>query len=115
MIPESATGPGAELRTQALAVHEGQNPEKLVITDGEVRSAGDIPVEVVQHGQPYLAAVPEYGPRLERTWAEGQRKWLAVSSDSRLSTAERSGHYIHVDQPGVAVEAVQRVTSQAAR
>ncbi|PJE96812.1 alpha/beta hydrolase [Streptomyces carminius] len=115
VIPESATGPGAELRTQALAIHEGQNPEQLVIPDGEVRSAGDIPVEVVQHGQPYLAAVPEYGPLLERTWAEGQRKWLAVSGDSRLSTAEKSGHYIHVDQPDVAAEAIERVTAQAAR
>ncbi|WP_328855256.1 alpha/beta hydrolase [Microbispora hainanensis] len=114
-IPESATGPAAELRAQNLAVFKGENPEKLVVPDGKVRSAGDIPVEVIQHGMPYLAAVPTYGPRLERAWAAGQRRWLALSSDSTLSTAAKSGHYIYVDQPDVAVKAVERVTAQAAR
>ncbi|MFF4622272.1 alpha/beta fold hydrolase [Nonomuraea jabiensis] len=114
-IPESATGPGAELRAQNLAMFQGQNPEKLVITDGKVRSAGNIPVEVIQHGKRYLAAIPTYGPRLEQAWSAGQRKWLAVSGGSKLSTATDSGHYIYVDQPDVAVQAIQRVTSQAAR
>ncbi|MGV9537430.1 alpha/beta fold hydrolase [Streptosporangium sandarakinum] len=114
-IPESATGPAAELRAQNLAVFQGQNPEKLVIPDGKVRSAGDIPVEVIRHGQPYLAAVPKYGPRLEKAWAEGQRKWLALSSAAKLSTAKDSGHYIYVDQPDLAVQAIERVTEQAAR
>ncbi|MBB5131390.1 thioesterase domain-containing protein [Thermocatellispora tengchongensis] len=113
-IPESATGPAAELRAQNLAVLQGNNPEKLVIPDGKVRSAGDIPVEVIQHGKQYLAAVPEYGPRLEKAWSAGQRKWLALSSRSKLSTATDSEHYIYVDQPDVAVKAIQRVTSQIA-
>ncbi|WP_197093470.1 alpha/beta fold hydrolase [Nonomuraea sp. SBT364] len=113
-IPKSATGPAAELLAQNVAIFRGENPEKLVITDGKVRSAGDIPVEVIKHGQPYLAAVPTYGPRLEQAWTAGQRKWLAVSGSSKLSTAEKSGHYIYVDQPDVAVQAIRRVASQAA-
>ncbi|GAA1807488.1 alpha/beta fold hydrolase [Actinomadura chokoriensis] len=112
-IPQSATGQATQLRAQSLAVTEGQNPEKLIIPDGEVRSAGSIPVEVIQHGKQYLAAVPEYGPALERTWAAGQRKWLAVSSQSKLSTAKNSEHYIYADQPEIAVQAIQRVTTQA--
>ncbi|MEV0196761.1 alpha/beta fold hydrolase [Nonomuraea sp. NPDC050691] len=107
-IPESATGPAAELRAQNLALFQGQNPEKLVITDGKVRSAGNIPVEVIQHGKPYLQAVPEYGSRLEKAWSAGQRKWLALSSRSELSTAADSEHYIYVDQPDVAVQAIAR-------
>lgn len=114
-IPKSATGPAAELRAQNLAMFQGENPEKLVIADGKVRSAGSIPVEVIQHGKPYLAAVPTYGPRLEKAWAAGQREWLALSSASKLSTARNSGHYIYVDQPDVAVQAIERVTAQAAR
>ncbi len=113
-IPESATGLTAQLRTQSLGVSKGQNPEKLVFDDGKVRSAGDIPVEVIRHGKQYLAAVPQYGPSLERSWTEGQRKWLAVSSKSKLSTAKNSEHYIYVDQPAVAVQAIQRVTAKAA-
>ncbi|MWA02881.1 alpha/beta fold hydrolase [Actinomadura sp. LD22] len=111
-IPASATGPAAQLRAQTLAVDAGNNPEKLAIADGKVRSAGDIPVEVIQHGKKYLAAVPVYGPRLERDWAAGQHKWLAISSRSRLSTAANSQHYIYVDQPAIAVQAIQRVAAQ---
>ncbi|MBT3152848.1 alpha/beta fold hydrolase [Streptomyces sp. CHD11] len=114
VIPESATGPGAQLRAQVVAVNEGQNPEKLAVTDAGVRSAGDIPVEVIQHGVPYLSAVPEYGPGLERGWADGQRKWLEVSGNSRLSTAEKSDHEIYTKQPALAVQAIERVTEQAA-
>ncbi|MFI7635137.1 alpha/beta fold hydrolase [Nonomuraea sp. NPDC049400] len=114
-IPESARGPAAELRAQNLAIFKGHNPEELVITDSKVTSAGNIPVEVIQHGKPYLAAVPEYGPRLEQAWTAGQRKWLALSSSSKLSTAENSGHYIYLDQPDVAVQAIERVAAQAAR
>ncbi|WP_169983029.1 alpha/beta fold hydrolase [Microbispora sp. H10836] len=114
-IPESATGPAAELRAQNLAVFQGENPEKLVVPDGKVRSAGSIPVEVIQHGTRYLAAVPKYGPRLEQAWAAGQRKWLALSSGGELTTATNSGHYIYLDQPDVAVKAIERVTAQAAR
>jgi pimeloyl-ACP methyl ester carboxylesterase len=111
-LPETATGPAAELRAQSIAVYSGENPERLVVTDGEVRSAGDIPVEVIQHGQQYLAAVPDYGPALEQAWSAGQRKWLGLSSRSKLSTATNSGHYIYVDQPDLAVQAVQRVIAQ---
>lgn len=114
-IPETATGPAAELRAQTLAAEHGENPEKLVITDGRVRSAGNIPVQVIKHGKQYLAAIPQYGPRLEQAWSAGERKWLAVSSRSTLSTATDSEHYIYLDQPGFAVRAIQRVTSQAAR
>ncbi|MFC3996124.1 alpha/beta fold hydrolase [Nocardiopsis sediminis] len=112
-IPEDATGPAGELRAQTLAIYGGENPEQLVFTDGEVRSAGDIPVQVIQHGQQYLAEVPEYGQGLEEDWTKGQEDWLNVSGNSELSTAENAGHYIHVDQPEAALEAVELVASQA--
>ncbi|OZM75384.1 alpha/beta fold hydrolase [Pseudonocardia sp. MH-G8] len=112
LIPESATGPAAEIRGQMIAVGDGQNPEKLEVTDGDVRSAGDIPVEVIQHGPHFLTAIPDYGQDLERIWTKGQNEWLAVSSRSTLSVATESSHHIYLDQPDVAVQAVQRVVSQ---
>lgn len=63
VVPDSATGPAADLRAQTRAALQG---EKLAVPDGEVASAGDIPVEVIQHGKQYLGAVPEYGPGLEQ-------------------------------------------------
>jgi len=114
-VPDSATGLAADLRAQTLAALQGENPEQLVVPDGEVRSAGDIPVEVIQHGKQYLAAVPEYGPALERAWSEGQQKWLTISSRSNLSTATDSEHHIYLDQPDLAVRAVQRIAAEAAQ
>jgi pimeloyl-ACP methyl ester carboxylesterase len=112
-VPDSATGVAADLKAQTIAVLAGENPELLTVPDGEVRSAGDIPVEVIQHGKQYLAAVPEYGPAMEQAWAQGQRKWLAISSRSNLSIAANSEHYIYVDEPEVAVRAIRRVTAEA--
>lgn len=112
-IPESAKGPAAGVRAENLAIFRGQNPERLVIEDGKVRPAGDIPVAVVEHGKPYLAALPTYGPRLERDWSAGQRDWLALSGDSELITAGKSGHYIYQDEPAVAAQAIDSVTTQA--
>ncbi|KAB8189229.1 hypothetical protein FH608_041095 [Nonomuraea phyllanthi] len=40
---------------------------------------------------------------------------LALSSSSKLTTAEKSGHYIHLDQPEIAVQAIERVTAKGAR
>ena len=69
---------------------------------------------MIKHGKPYLAAIPTYGPRLERSWSAGQRAWLALSGRSKLSTAPKSGHYIYLEQPEAAVKAVQRVTAKVA-
>ncbi|MFC5835879.1 alpha/beta fold hydrolase [Nonomuraea insulae] len=115
VIPKSAKGPAAQVRAQNLAIFAGQNPEKLVITDGKVRSAGKIPVAVLKHGKQYLGAIPTYGKRLEQAWSAGQRKWLALSSHSKLTTVTKSGHYIYLEQADVAVKAIQRVAAQAAR
>ncbi|GAA0506122.1 alpha/beta hydrolase [Saccharopolyspora subtropica] len=114
LLPEGDIGPAAAVREQMIAMREGANPEQLRVQDGEVRAAGDIPVQVVQHGRQDLAAIPQYGPDLERIWAEGQRKWLALSSRSTLVTATRSGHYIYRDEPDLAIQAIERVTTQAA-
>ncbi|MDO0932666.1 alpha/beta hydrolase [Streptomyces sp. DG2A-72] len=113
-IPESATGMAAELRDQTIAVNEGQNPEQFIIADTKVRSAGKIPVQIIKHESQY-AEVPEYGPALETMWSKGQQQWRALSSRSTLSTAAGTGHYIHVDRPDIAVEAIQRVAAQAAQ
>ncbi|MGW6008462.1 alpha/beta fold hydrolase [Streptomyces sp. NPDC055210] len=111
-IPESVTGMPAELRDQTIAVNEGQNPEQFLIADAPVRSAGRIPVRIIKH-ESQFSEVPDYGPALERMWAEGQQEWRALSARSRVSTAAGSGHYIHVDRPDVALKAIRQVTAQA--
>jgi pimeloyl-ACP methyl ester carboxylesterase len=113
-IPATATGDAAALRAQTLSVLRGDNPEQLATPDGPVRSAGDIPVEVVKHGKPYLAAFPQYGPGMEQAWTAGEHQWLKVSGRSRFEVAGKSEHYIYLDQPQLAAHTIERVTSQAA-
>uniref|UniRef100_A0AAU3GRM2 Alpha/beta hydrolase n=1 Tax=Streptomyces sp. NBC_01401 TaxID=2903854 RepID=A0AAU3GRM2_9ACTN len=110
-IPEDATGIGAQLREQTIGVNEGENPEKYVIADGEVHSAGDVPVEILRHESQY-AQVPEYEKALEKMWADGQKEWRAISSRSTLSMAPKTGHYIHTDRPDLALKAIQKVTAE---
>ncbi|MFE3037882.1 alpha/beta fold hydrolase [Streptomyces canus] len=112
-IPANATGMAAQLRSQALAVNEGQNPEQFVIADGPVRSAGRIPVQILKHETQY-AQVPQYGPALEQMWTNGQNEWRGLSVKAKLTTARGSGHYIHTDRPDLALKAIQKVTEHAA-
>ncbi|MEV5827278.1 alpha/beta hydrolase [Spirillospora sp. NPDC052242] len=114
IIPASAQGPAAQLRAQNIAIFQGQNPEQLVIKDGPVESAGDVPVEVIKHGQPYLAALPQYGQALEDAWTAGQQKWTGLSSKAEVSVAAKAGHYIYTDTPDVAVKAIEKVAAQTA-
>lgn len=107
-------GPAADVRAQMVQMGKGQNPEMIKIEDGPVHSAGDIPVEVVKHGPDFLTQMPEYGQELEKVWSDGQKEWLKLSSESKLTVAEKSTHYVYVDQPEVAVKAIQDVTSKAA-
>lgn len=113
VIPESATGIAADVRAQAVAVNAGQNPERLVLPDAPVRSAGSIPVHIIKH-ETQFNVVPEYGPALEKMWSAGQQQWRGLSKRSVVSTAAGSGHYVHVDRPDLAVRAIQQVTAQAA-
>ncbi|MFD0899369.1 alpha/beta fold hydrolase [Actinomadura sediminis] len=113
IIPASATGPAGDLRAQNLAIFQGRNPEQLVIEDGPVESAGDVPVEIIKHGQPYLAALPGYGRALEDAWTAGQAKWKGLSSKAEVSVADKAGHYIYTDTPDVAVKAIEKVAEAA--
>ncbi|MGC0384295.1 alpha/beta fold hydrolase [Streptomyces sp. SAI-129] len=113
-VPADVTGPAAQLRDGAIAANEGQNPERFVIADGPVHSAGDLPVEILKHESQY-AEVPEYGPALENMWAKGQQEWQQLSTDAEVTTAKGSGHYIHTDRPDLALKAVQTVTARATK
>lgn len=113
-IPAKAKGPATQLRTQLAQVSQGQNPELLKAVDTKVKSAGSLPVAVLRHGGQYLSAVPTYGPTLEKNWATGQKKWLALSSGSHLTVAPKSSHYIYVDQPALTVTTIRKITTRAA-
>jgi pimeloyl-ACP methyl ester carboxylesterase len=101
----------------------GENSERadmLASLDevGKERWRADIPLVVVSHGRPIADALPNITPeqvtRIEAVWLELQRELASRSSRGRLLIAQKSGHYVHVEEPELVVQAIREVV-QAAR
>jgi pimeloyl-ACP methyl ester carboxylesterase len=76
---------------------------------GGFGSLGDLPLIVVEHGQ----AFPGPFALLEKYWAAGQQRLAALSTKGELILAQKSNHMIHLDQPDLVVDAIQRVHAAA--
>lgn len=74
-------------------------------------SLGNLPLTVIRHGLPDLFArmPPEQAKRAEQVWQELQTELVKLSSRGRLLVAEKSGHGIQIDQPGLVVEAIRQI------
>jgi hypothetical protein len=65
----------------------------------------DLPLIVLTHGQTF----PGPFALLEKYWAAGQERLAALSTKGELVVAQESNHMIHLDQPDLVVNAIQRV------
>lgn len=74
-------------------------------------SLGNIPLTVIRHGIPDLfAGMPvEQAKRAEVVWQELQAELARLSSNSQILVAEKSGHGIQIDQPGLVVNAIRQM------
>ncbi|MDQ3540573.1 MAG: hypothetical protein M3440_07780 [Chloroflexota bacterium] len=68
-----------------------------------------MPLIVLTHGQPW-----DWGPdfdaaALENLWPPLQEHLTSLVPDARLVVAEESGHFIHVRQPDLVIEAIRQV------
>lgn len=76
-----------------------------------IGSLGATPLTVVQHGQQIFAAVPNDGKGIQVVWTKGQQQLAKLSSRGKLVTAPKSGHYIYVDQPALAVTLIEQAVA----
>ena len=76
---------------------------------GGFGTLGDLPLIVIEHGQPF----PGPFRLLEKHWAAGQGRLAALSTKGELIRAQKSNHMIHLDQPDLVVDAIQRVHASA--
>jgi pimeloyl-ACP methyl ester carboxylesterase len=113
VIPRGAPDFAGEVRSGNLAIASGVNPERLLLAGIPMTPIGGVPLTVVRHGRPIFRAVPKYGQRMEGIWVKGQRKWLRLSTRSRMVVAKTSGHPIYLDQPSLTLRLVRQAISEA--
>jgi pimeloyl-ACP methyl ester carboxylesterase len=102
---------------------ETGNPEGInwVASAAQVRSVaslGALPLIILTHTstcwiEMLISNFPgfplELATKLEQTWQEHQRHILHLSSQSRQMIVQRSGHYIHVEEPELVLHAIRYV------
>lgn len=103
-------------RHLAASANELRNLERsnAALRAADIRSLGDLPLIVLRHGkeQPQMGG-PEVTRLLEQTFVRLQEAMAGLSSRGRLIVAADSGHAIHLEQPGLVVDAIREVAGAA--
>ena len=78
-----------------------------------IKPLGDIPLIVLSRGQgalpPDSGLSPEVVKQFDEGWGQMQQEMAEMSSRGKRVVAEQSGHYIHLQQPEMVVEAIKDV------
>ncbi len=116
--PEAPADPEGLRRLRAIP--PASLPEKLDIPASlaqvrAVKSLGSLPLVVLSHSHtlpidPDLP--PELARKIEQVWEQKQNELAGLSTASTHLVAEKSGHYIQVDEPQIVIDAVLNVLEQ---
>lgn len=78
---------------------------------------GDIPLIVLTQGRPYgpdMVAVPSIAPKAYQLHLDLQRELAGRSPRGKQIMAEKSGHFIHQDEPELVIAAIRQVIGEVA-
>jgi pimeloyl-ACP methyl ester carboxylesterase len=109
LIPAAAGGIAEALRQEAVTTLSGHNKEWLKLarpTWAAAHTLRHTPLAVVEHGKDIFTPAGKYAAPLQRHWASGQRALAKLSWRNQLIIATRSGHYIFLDQPRLALDVI---------
>ena len=85
------------------------------VSAAHITSLGDIPLIVLSHGQ--LEQIPGLSAEVSRefneTFQQMQDELTAQSARGKRIIAEKSGHYIHIDQPELVIDSIREVVDMA--
>lgn len=74
---------------------------------------GDLPLVVIASGKPHIEEIPDLPPQaalaFDQAWEEMQKDLANLSTKGTLIKAEKSGHYIHWDEPELVIEAIHKL------
>ncbi|MBI1732847.1 MAG: alpha/beta hydrolase [Gammaproteobacteria bacterium] len=108
----------ASLMASAKAVRTEQRElTNFTVSAAQVKAAGPlprVPLVVVSRGRRVWPDTP-MGDALEQSWAEMQAELAAGVPGGRQIRAERSGHLVHLEEPGLVAAAVRDVLREACR
>lgn len=115
-VPDDGSGAAATLRSICGMFAPTGNSEHLDAVAAfaeadEIASLDSLPMAVITAARRELPAdlATAEVDRLNAAWHEGQRHWMALSSDAQLVTVEHTGHHIEIDQPSVVIDAITRL------
>jgi pimeloyl-ACP methyl ester carboxylesterase len=72
---------------------------------------GRLPLVVLTRGVDGKFYQGNAGKPVPRSWQTRQRDLVGLSTNSTQIIANRSGHYIHLDQPDLVIAAINRVVT----
>jgi pimeloyl-ACP methyl ester carboxylesterase len=116
LIAPTAHGVAKALRAEAVSITSGHNQERLKVRAADWAPPGALghtPVDIAEHGQDIFAAAGKYARPLQNQWAGGQLRLAELSARSQVIIAPRSGHYIYLDQPRLALDVINAVIAES--
>jgi pimeloyl-ACP methyl ester carboxylesterase len=72
----------------------------------------DIPFEILRHDSDVYRDQQMWDAEIEDAWIAGQTEFAGLAPDGVVTEVADAGHYVYLDQPQVAADAVRRVVSQ---
>jgi pimeloyl-ACP methyl ester carboxylesterase len=72
----------------------------------------DIPFEILRHDSEVYFEQQVWDAEVEDAWIQGQAEFAQLAPGGVVTEVADAGHYVHLDQPHIAADAVIRVLSQ---
>jgi pimeloyl-ACP methyl ester carboxylesterase len=114
------TGPEIAERAHESLIQneEGADVDTILAEAKATQWHSDIPLYVLSRGpekNPTNGVMQEQWDRLQETHRKDQQDLASRSTNSTSVVAEKSGHFIHRDQPDIVINAIQNVVEMARR
>jgi pimeloyl-ACP methyl ester carboxylesterase len=114
------TGPEIAERAHESLIQneEGADVDTILAEAKATQCHSDIPLYVLSRGpekNPTNGVTQEQWDLLQETHRKDQQDLAGRSTNSTSVVAEKSGHFIHRDQPDIVINAIQNVVEMARR
>jgi pimeloyl-ACP methyl ester carboxylesterase len=103
-----------ELRTEIALFTTQPRSVDAQTEEALERSADDAQLQAAPSlgDRPLIVLAAEQNMKETPNWPEAQKGMAALSTKGRLIVATGSGHYIHMDQPALVIDAVRQVVTE---